>query len=114
MTVFEGVCSVTSCPFNLGARGLTCDWLRNGRGRCHHPTYREAWALAYELEQSQEAEAARILAETVTARTLVAGGAKMQVVPARPSSMTSRVTAANVPVSPERARQLVMSLEGEV
>jgi len=113
MTVFAGVCSVTSCPFNLGARGLTCDWLRNGRGRCHHPTYREAWALAYELEQSQEAEAARILTETTTARTLAAGGAKMQDAPARPSSMTSRATSASKPMDAARARQMLLDL-GEV
>ena len=86
MTVFAGVfCSVTSCPFNLGQRGLACDWLRNGRGRCHHPLYREAWALAHELAEAQEPAA-------------------------RPSSITSRVTAASTPMDAVRARQLITEL----
>ena len=112
MTVFAGVCSVTSCPFNLGQRGLACDWLRNGRGRCHHPLYREAWALGHELAEARAAEAARILAETTTARTLAAGGAKMQGPAARPS-MTSRATAASNPMDAARARQMLLDL-GEV
>jgi len=112
MTVFAGVCGVTSCPFNLGNGHVACDWLRGGRGRCHHPIYREAWALAYELARAQEAEAAPILAETVTARTLAAGDAEMQRPAARPSSLVGRAVAANVPVSPERARQMILELEG--
>jgi len=96
VTVFPGACSVTSCRFNLGGGRVSCDWLRNGRGRCHHPTYREAWSLGHDLEQAlQEVEAAPILTATETAR-----------------SLTSRATAANAPMSPERARQLIMSLEG--
>ena len=87
MTVFVGLrCAVTSCPFNLGPRGLACNWLRNGRGRCHHPAYREAWAAAHELEQAAE--------------------------PARPArTLTSRATAAHRPMSREQARQLALSLE---
>jgi len=83
MTIFVGTCTVTSCPFNLGAKGLTCNWLRNGRGRCHHPAYREAWAAAHELEQAAE--------------------------PAR--TLTSRATAAQRPMSREQARQLALSLD---
>jgi hypothetical protein len=86
MTIFAGTCAVNSCPFNLGARGLTCGWLRNGRGRCHHPTYREAWALAHELEQAQAQESA----------------------PAR--SLTGRAAAAHRPLTPKQARQLALTL----
>jgi len=103
MTVFPGVCSVTSCPFNLGNGRVACDWLRNGRGRCHHPTYREAWALAHELEQAQEADPAPVILAAV---------ADLQELPARPSSLTGRVAAADAPMSPERARQLILELEG--
>jgi len=86
MTVFAGVCSVTSCPFNLGNGRVACDWLRNGRGRCHHSIYREAWQAAHELAEAQEP-------------------------PARPVSLASRVAAADMPVSRERARQLILELE---
>jgi len=88
VTTFTGTCTVTSCPFNLGAKGLSCNWLRNGRGRCHHPAYREAWAAAHELAQAQAAEPAR---------------------PAR--TLTSRATAAQRPMSRDQARQLALSLE---
>jgi len=96
VTVFPGACSVTSCPFNLGQRGLACDWLRGGRGRCHHHAYREAWQAAYELDQAQEADLAPILAATATAR-----------------SLTSRATAASKPMDAARARQMLLDL-GEV
>jgi len=86
MTTFSGVCSVTSCDFNLGNGRVSCDWLRNGRGRCHHPAYREAWAPAHELAKAQE-------------------------LPARPSGLIGRVAATDVPMSPERARQLILELE---
>jgi len=87
MTIFSGVrCSVTSCPFNKGPRGLTCGWLTGPSKKCHHPIFREAWTLGHELEQAQE-------------------------LPVQPSSLTSRATAANVPVSRERARQLILELE---
>jgi len=105
MTVFMGACSVTSCPFNLGDGRVTCDWLRNGRGRCHHPQYREAWQAAYELEQAQEADP--ILTATATARTLVAGCEKMQDAPARPSSLAARVAAASRPMDAARARRIL-------
>jgi len=112
VTVFaDARCSVTSCPFNLGQRGVTCGWLRNGRGRCHHPIYREAWALAHELEQARAAEAAP--APVVEARTLVAGCGKMHDLPARPASLTSRATAASKPMDAARARQMLLDL-GEV
>jgi len=86
MTVFAGVCTVTSCPFNLGNGRVACDWLRNGCGRCHHPIFKEAWALAHELAEAQEPAA-------------------------RPSSMTSRVTAASTPMDAARARQMLLDLE---
>ena len=86
MTVFSGMCSVTSCPFNLGNGRVACDWLRGGRGRCHHPAYREAWAPAHELAEAQE-------------------------LPVQPLSLITRATAANMPVSRERARQLILELE---
>ena len=85
MTIFMGTCTVISCPFNLGAKGLACNWLRNGHGRCHHPAYREAWAAAHELEQAEPARPARTL--------------------------TSRATAAHRPMTREQARQLALSLE---
>lgn len=57
MTVFTGVaCSVTSCPFNLGERGVTCGWLTGPSKACHHAVYREAWEAAHELEQAQAAD----------------------------------------------------------
>jgi len=111
MTVFAGVCTVTSCPFNLGNGRVACDWLRNGCGRCHHPIFKEAWALAHELAEARAAEAAPILAATTTAQPLAAGGAKMQGPAARPSSMTSRVTAASTPMDAARARQMLLDLE---
>jgi len=87
MTIFSSVrCSVTSCPFNLGARGLTCDWLRNGCGRCHHPIFKEAWALAHELAEAQEPAA-------------------------RPLSLTGRAAAASTPMDAARARQMILELE---
>ena len=114
MTIFSGACSVTSCPFNLGAKGITCGWLRNGRGRCHHPLYREAWALGHELEQAQEGDPAPvILALAVETGTLVAGCAEMHDLPARPASLTWRVTAASKPMDAARARQMLLDL-GEV
>jgi len=85
-------------PFNLGNGRVACDWLRNGRGRCHHPAYREAWALAYELEQAQAGEAAPILEPAPAVR---------------PSSLTSRATAASKPMDAARARQMLLDL-GEV
>ena len=68
MTIFTGVtCSVTSCPFNLGERGVTCGWLTGPSKQCHHHTYREAWEAAHELEQAQatdtQAEQASFLAD---------------------------------------------------
>ena len=88
MTTFSGVrCSVISCPFNLGAKGVTCGWLTGPSKRCHHPQYREAWALAHELAEAQEAAPAR--------------------------SLTGRAAAADAPMSSERARQMLLDL-GEV
>jgi len=97
VTVFPGACTVTSCRYNLGERGLSCDWLRGGRGRCHHPAYREAWAAAYELQQAQAGEAVTILESAPVVR---------------PSSVTSRATAASKPMDAARARQLILELEG--
>ena len=136
MTGFSGACSVTSCRFNLGGGRVSCDWLRGGRGRCHHHAYREAWTAGHELEQAQEMEAGTILAvaplkmlsnvgiqdaqeteaepiPTATAQTVVAGCEKMQEPPARPLSMTSRATAASTPMDAARARQMLFDL-GEV
>ena len=113
MTSFPGKCSVVSCPFNLGNGRVACDWLRNGRGRCHHYAYREAWALAYELDQAQAGDLAPILAAMATAQPLVAGDAEMQEPPARPLSLTGRAAAADAPMSSERARQMLLDL-GEV
>ena len=96
MTVFPGTCTVASCPFNLGQRGLACDWLRGGRGRCHHPTFREAWQAAHELEQAQAGEAVTILAATATARSLAA-----------------RVSAAQRPMDAATARQRALAFAGE-
>jgi len=84
MTIFDARCSVASCPFNLGARGITCGWLTGPGKRCHHAAYREAWQAAQELEQAQQAEAPR------------------------PESLTTRALAANRPMTADRARQLVL------
>jgi hypothetical protein len=110
MTVFVGACSVTSCPFNLGDGRVTCGWLRNGRGRCHHPIYREAWALGHELEQAQAAEAAPILepAPVIPALSVYDHNA---IGPAR--SLTGRALAASKPMDAARARQMLLDL-GEV
>ena len=113
MTVFVGVCTVTSCPFNLGNGRITCDWLRNGRGRCHHPQFMGAWQAAYELAEAQEADPAPILAEMTTARTLAAGGEKMQEPAARPLSLVGRAVAASKAMDAARARQMLLDL-GEV
>jgi len=86
MTVFAGVCTVTSCPFNLGNGRVACDWLRNGCGRCHHPIFKEAWALAHELAEAQEPAA-------------------------RPLSLTGRAAAASTPMDAARARQMILELE---
>ena len=86
MTIFDARCSVASCPFNLGARGVTCGWLTGPGKRCHHAAYREAWQAAQELERAQRAEA-------------------------RPAeSLTARAVAADRPMTSERARQLVTEL----
>lgn len=54
MTVFTGVaCAVTSCPFNLGEKGVSCGWLAGPGHWCRHAVYREAWEAAHELEQAQ-------------------------------------------------------------
>jgi len=95
--VFVGVCTVTSCPFNLGGGRVSCDWLRNGRGRCHHHAYREAWTAGHELEQAQAGEAGTILESAPVVR---------------PLGLTGRVAAADAPMSPERARQMILELEG--
>jgi len=116
MTVFAGVCSVTSCPFNLGNGRVACDWLRNGRGRCHHPQFREAWQAAYELEQAQAGEAVTILepAPVVEMQRLPARPFdEMQELPARVGSLTGRAVAASTPMDAARARQMLLDL-GEV
>jgi len=57
MTVYAGVfCSVTSCDFNLGERGVSCGWLTGPGHRCRSAVYREAWEAAHELEQAQAAD----------------------------------------------------------
>jgi len=87
MTIFNAKCSVTSCPFNLGARGVTCGWLTGPSKRCRHAVYREAWQAAQELERARQAEA-------------------------RPAgSITARVVAAGRPMTAERARQLALGEE---
>ena len=54
MTIFTDVmCSISSCRFNLGERGVSCGWLTGPSKQCHHHTYREAWEAAHELEQAQ-------------------------------------------------------------
>jgi len=116
MTAFSGACSVTSCRFNLGGGRVSCDWLRGGRGRCHHHAYREAWTAGHELEQAQEAEMAPILAAApaVEMHDLPARpSSKMQEPLTRPLSMTSRATAASKPMDAARARQMLLDL-GEV
>jgi len=118
MTVFSGACSVTSCRFNLGGGRVSCDWLRNGGGRCHHPTYREAWQAGHELEQAQEADpilaVAAMATQTLSQRIDEACKSREQAQesPARPSSLAARVAAASKPMSSERARQLILDLEG--
>jgi len=110
MTVFSAArCSVTSCSFNRPGVGVVCGWLTGPSKKCHHPIYREAWALGHELEQAQKAEAAPILepAPVIPALSVYDHNA---IGPAR--SLTGRAAAANVPVSPERARQLILELEG--
>ena len=111
MTVFAGVCSVTSCPFNRPGVGVVCGWLTGPSRQCHHPQYREVWRLLTEEAQALAAEAAP--ASAVEARTVVAGCAKMQAVPARPSSLTGRAMAASKPMDAARARQMLLDL-GEV
>jgi len=96
VTVFPGVCTVTSCPFNLGNGRVACDWLRGGRGRCHHHAYREAWTAGHELEQAQAGEAVTILTAMETAR-----------------SLTSRATAAQRPMDAATARQRALAFAGE-
>jgi len=123
MTVFMGACSVTSCPFNLGDGRVTCDWLHNGRGRCHHPQFREAWQAAYELEQAQageqrhknistarsasQSEMSQIFEPSQADRTSEVVAEKMQDAPARPSSLAARVAAAQRPMDAARARQIL-------
>jgi len=112
MTIFSGErCPVTSCPANKGERGLTCDWLRNGRGRCHHPAYRELWQTLTEEAQALAAEAAPLGTVPAPVIPTLSGYDHNPIGPAR--SLASRATAANVPVSPERARQMLLDL-GEV
>jgi len=86
MTIFDAKCKVTSCPFNLGERGVTCGWLTGPGKQCRHAAYQEAWQAAQELERAQRAEA-------------------------RPAeSLTARAVAADRPMTSERARQLVTEL----
>ena len=87
MTIFSSVrCSVTSCPFNLGPKGVTCGWLTGPSKKCHHPIFKEAWALAHELAEAQEPAA-------------------------RPLSLTGRAAAASTPMDAARARQMILELE---
>jgi len=81
---------VTSCPFNLGERGVSCGWLTGPGRRCRHAVYREAWEASHELEQAQ-AEDEQV--EIVGLRGVVAHGAMAQV------SFLADMKGALVPIS---------------
>ena len=110
MAVFAGVCAVDSCSFNRPGVGVVCGWLAGPSGQCHHPQYREVWRILTEEAQALAAESAPALepAPVIPARV-----AEMHDLPARPArSLAGRAAAADAPMSAERARQLIMELEG--
>jgi len=114
-------CAVDSCSFNRPGVGVVCGWLAGPSGQCHHPQYREVWRILTEEAQALAAESAPALepAPVIPARVAemhdlpARPSSKMQAVPARPArSLAGRAAAADAPMSAERARQLIMELEG--
>jgi len=86
-------CPILACAANRGERGCFCDYLVHGLV-CDHPVYRRRWREATDYQEPEAVEVE-------------------QVQPAGPHSLTWRcdqVRRASKPMTPERARQLLLEL----
>ena len=89
-------CPILACQANKGERGCYCSFLVSGQP-CDHPVYRRRW---YEATGYQELEPVEVEPVEI-------------VQPAGPRSLTwrcSQAQRASKPITPERARQLLLEL----